>query len=123
MPGLLMSHKLNKTNDFLPMSPLDFQVLLLLQGEPRHGYGIVQAGEELFPSEPPLEIGSLYRIVSRMLDSGLIGEVNPPPESPNDARRRRFYQATEIGVAVARAEATRMHALLDSPQAAELLHG
>ena len=59
--------KPNEIDDFLPMSPLDFQVLLLLQDEPRHGYGIVQAGEELFPSEPPLEIGSLYRIVGRML--------------------------------------------------------
>ncbi|UCD23184.1 MAG: helix-turn-helix transcriptional regulator [Gemmatimonadota bacterium] len=118
-----MSHKSNKINDFLPISPLDFQVLLLLQHEPRHGYGIVHAGEELFPSEPPLEIGSLYRIVGRMLDSGLIREVDPPPESPRDARRRRFYQTTELGVAVARAEAARMHALLESPQATELLHG
>ncbi|KPJ94436.1 MAG: hypothetical protein AMS18_03695 [Gemmatimonas sp. SG8_17] len=105
------------------MSPLDFQVLLLLQHEPRHGYGIVQASEELLPSEPSLEIGSLYRIVGRMLDNGLIEEVKPPADSPRDARRRRFYQATQLGVAVARAEATRMHALLDSPQAAELLHG
>ena len=38
-------------------------------------------------------------------------------------RRRRFYQATDLGIAVARAEAARMHALLDSPQAAQLLHG
>jgi DNA-binding PadR family transcriptional regulator len=118
-----MSHKSNNINDFLPMSPLDFQVLLLLQNEPRHGYGIVQAGERLFPSEPPLEIGSLYRIVGRMLDCGLIEEIDPPPDSPSDARRRRFYQATELGAAAARAEASRMHALLDSPQAAELLHG
>jgi DNA-binding PadR family transcriptional regulator len=118
-----MSHNRNQINDFLPMSPLDFQVLLLLQTDPRHGYGIVQAGEQLFPSEPPLEIGSLYRIVSRMLETGLIEEVGPPPQTPTDARRRRFYQATELGMAVARAEATRMHALLESPQAAELLHG
>ncbi len=118
-----MSHKLNKINDFLPMSPLDFQVLLLLQDEPRHGYGIVQAGELLFPSEPSLEIGSLYRIVGRMLENGLIREVDRPADSPADARRRRFYQATDLGIAVARAEAARMHALLDSPQAAELLHG
>ena len=118
-----MSHKPNKINDFLPLSPLDFQVLLLLQDEPRHGYGIVQAGEQLFPSEPVLEIGSLYRIVSRMLDSGLIQEVDGPAHTPTDARRRRFYQTTQLGIAVARAEAGRMHALLDSPQAAELLHG
>ncbi len=115
-----MSHKPNNINDFLPMSPLDFQVLLLLWTEPRHGYGIVQAGEQLFPSEPPLEIGSLYRIVSRMLESGLIKEVDRPANTPADARRRRFYRATKLGMTVARAEASRMHALLDSPQAAEL---
>jgi len=118
-----MSHKLNQVNDFLPMSPLDFQVLLLLQGEPRHGYGMVQAGEQFFPSEPPLEIGSLYRIVSRLLETGLIEEADRPPDAPVDARKRRFYRATALGTAVARAEATRMRALLASPQAAELLHG
>ena len=118
-----MSHNPNSINDFLPMSPLDFQVLLLLQTEPRHGYGIVQAGDRLFPSEPPLEIGSLYRIVSRMLEGGLIKEVSRPPDSPRDARKRRFYQATKLGMAVARAEAARMRAILESPHAAELLHG
>jgi DNA-binding PadR family transcriptional regulator len=118
-----MSDNSNKITDFLPMSPLDFQVLLLLQDGPRHGYGIVQASEQLFPVGPALEIGSLYRIVSRMLENGLIKEVARPPHGPSDARKRRFYQATAIGKAVARAEAVRMRALLESPQTAELLHG
>lgn len=118
-----MPHKSNQINDFLPMSPLDFQVLLLLKDEPRHGYGIVQAGERLFPSEPTLEIGSLYRIISRMLENELIKEVRRPTDAPTDARTRRFYQATDFGMAVARAEAARLQALLASPQATELLHG
>ena len=116
-----MSSKYNDSNDFLPLSPMDFQVLLLLH-EPRHGYGIVQAGDKLFPSEPPLEIGSLYRVISRMLERGLIHEVKRPPDTPRDHRKRRFYVATELGLEVAHAEATRLHALLGSPQAAELLH-
>ena len=43
-----------------------------------HGYGIVQAADEAFPDQPPLDVGSLYRIVSRMLHDGLIREVPPP---------------------------------------------
>jgi DNA-binding PadR family transcriptional regulator len=46
---------------FLPLSALDFQVLVVLSGRARHGYGIVQATERLFPDQPAVDAGSLYR--------------------------------------------------------------
>jgi len=110
-------------HEFLPLSPQDFQVLLVLRNEPRHGYGIVQAAAEQFPTEPALEIGSLYRIVSRMLNQGLIREVSRPRQQPIDGRKRRFYKVTELGLSVARAEAVRLQTLLHSAQATELLEG
>ena len=106
---------------FLPLPPLDFQVLTLLAGRERHGYGIVQAAADAFPDQPALDLGSLYRIVSRMLDEGLIREVAAPAESPSDRRVRRYYQATPLGRSVARAEAGRLRALLSSPATLELL--
>lgn len=94
------------------MTALDFQVLSLLVEGPCHGYGIVQAAESRYPDQPALEIGSLYRIVARMLDDGLIEEVAKPAGVPESGRKRRFYRATELGTSVLRAEAERLRSLL-----------
>ena len=94
------------------MTALDFQVLSLLVEGPCHGYGIVQAAEARYPDQPVLEIGSLYRIIGRMLDDGLIEEVGKPVGIPESGRKRRFYRATELGRSVLRAEADRLRSLL-----------
>jgi len=103
--------------------PQDLHVLLVLKDEPRHGYGIVRAAEEQFSDHTGMDIGSLYRIVARMMDNGLIREVNCAKRPPTDGRKRRFYQTTDLGLQVARAEATRLRTLLGSQQAIELLEG
>jgi DNA-binding PadR family transcriptional regulator len=105
----------------LPLTPLDFQVLALLATRELHGYGIVQAAESAFAGQPALDIGSLYRIISRMLGDRLIREVRPPSDAPTDQRVRRYYQATELGRAVVRAEANRLQALLASPATLSVL--
>lgn len=94
------------------MTALDFQVLSLLVEGPCHGYGIVQAAEKRYPDQPVLEIGSLYRIIGRMLDDGLIEEVEKPAGVPESGRKRRFYSATELGRSVLGAEADRLRSLL-----------
>jgi DNA-binding PadR family transcriptional regulator len=109
---------LPRTNDparFLPLPPLDFQVLTLLSAQALHGYGIVQSSTAAFPGQPLLDVGSLYRIIGRMLADRLIREVDPPHDSPADRRVRRYYLVTDLGRAVARAEAARLRALLASP--------
>ena len=116
-----MAPKSNNPNMFLPIRPLDFQVLTILASNDLHGYGIVQAAQEQFPEQPSLEIGSLYRIVSRMLDQKWIREVPRPKSQPRDNRVRRYYTVTALGRTVIRAEADRMRALLASPAALRLL--
>jgi DNA-binding PadR family transcriptional regulator len=106
---------------FLPLASLDFQVLTLVATRRLHGYGLIQASSELFPGQPPLDVGTLYRIVSRMLDHRLIREVKAPEDAPEDNRVRRYYLATELGREVARAEAARLRALLASQPTIELL--
>ena len=107
-----MVAKPNDIKHFLPLKPLDFQLLTVLAGGELHGYGIVQAVKEHFPDQPPLELGSLYRIIGRMLDTALIREVKPPKDRPNDRKVRRYYAITELGLQVVRAEAARMRSLL-----------
>ncbi len=116
-----MTPKPHDRKHFLPLGPLDFQVLTLLAGRELHGYGIVQAAAESFPEQPALEIGSLYRIISRLLDDGMIREVDPPRSEPADRRVRRYYTITPLGRRVARAEAERLRAMLASPAALRLL--
>lgn len=106
---------------FLPLTPLDFQVLTLLATRELHGYGIAQAADDAFPGQPPLDVGSLYRIVSRLVNDGLVREVRPPAAAPDDRRVRRYYAATDLGRAVVHAEAARMRALLASPATLRLL--
>jgi DNA-binding PadR family transcriptional regulator len=111
-------NSLEDLRSHLPLAPQDFQVLLLLSDEPLHGYGIVKFSKD-DSGRPTLELGSLYRIVSRLTIQGLIEDV--PIDQPNSKRKRRYYGATDLGRRVARAEALRLRALLDSERALVLL--
>lgn len=116
-----MTPKSKSPKDFLPLASLDFQILALLAGQALHGYGIVQAAAGSFPEQPALEIGSLYRIISRLLHEGLIREVDAPRTEPDDRRVRRYYTATALGRKVAGTEAERLQTLLASPLMVRLL--
>lgn len=116
-----MTPRLPDPARFLPLPPLDFQVLTLLSAQALHGYGIVQTSTTEFPGQPQLDVGSLYRIISRMLADRLIREVDAPDDAPVDRRVRRYYTVTDFGRAVARAEAARLRALLASPATLTLL--
>ena len=109
---------LTDPRNHLPLAPQDFQVLLLLSDKPLHGYGIVKASKD-DSGRPSLELGSLYRIVSRLTKQGLIEDV--PTDQADSKRQRRYYQTTEFGKRVTRAEALRLRALLESDHAGVLL--
>lgn len=110
-----------ETRHYLPLPLLDFQIMSLLAGRELHGYGIVESAAEAFPDQPTLEIGSLYRILSRLLDQGLIREVRGPREAPADRRVRRYYTLSGLGSRVGRAEADRLRAFLASRPMSRLL--
>jgi DNA-binding PadR family transcriptional regulator len=116
-----MPAKTASVAQYLPLATPDYQVLTLLATRRLHGYGLIQMSGELFPGQPPLDVGTLYRIISRMLDQRLIREVKAPDDAPEDRRARRYYQATDQGREVARAEAGRLRALLSSQPTIELL--
>ena len=114
----IIDNKLEDVIEFLPLAPHDFQVLLLVSDQPMHGYGIVKASA-VDSGTPTLELGSLYRIVSRLTKAGLIEVV--PVDQPDSKRQRRYYGVTEFGRRVVRAEARRLQELLTSEHALELL--
>ena len=116
----IADNDLRDPTGFLPLSPQDFQVLLVLTERPLHGYGIVKASEDETGS-PRLELGSLYRIINRLSAGGLVEEVTGP--DAGSKRKRRSYAATEFGRSVARAEARRLSNLLNTKHALDLLEG
>jgi DNA-binding PadR family transcriptional regulator len=98
--------------DFLPLAPADFQLLLVLSERDAHAYGLSKA-VEAGKTGVKLEIGSLYRRLTRMEADGLIEEKAgaAPPDTPES--RRRYYGITKLGRRVAEAEAARLRAVLE----------
>jgi DNA-binding PadR family transcriptional regulator len=91
---------------FLPLTPVVFEVLLALAAAERHGYTIMQEVERRTDGRIVLHPGTLYRALGRLLDTGLIEELDERPDE--DDERRRYYRLTPLGRAVARAEADRL---------------
>lgn len=93
--------------ELLPLPPHDLHVLLALLDAPRHAYGLSQAVDES-DGDIRLEIGSLYRILSRLTTQGVIESFDPPAAAEGHEARRRYYRITAFGRRVAAAEAGRL---------------
>ena len=91
-----------------PLTPAMFHVLLALAGEDMHGYAILKDVEMRTGGEVKLSTGTLYGIIKRLLNDGLIAERRERPSAANDDERRRYYRLTATGRDVAAAEAERL---------------
>jgi DNA-binding PadR family transcriptional regulator len=101
-------------HELLPLKPADIYILLTLSEGPRHGYGIMKEVERESAGEVRLEIGSLYRLLARLLADGLL--------AMDDAEgRRRNYKLTPFGRRVLKAEAQRLAGLVDLIRGRKLL--
>jgi DNA-binding PadR family transcriptional regulator len=93
---------------FLDLSTLEFHVLLALAAEPLYGYALkdaisVESGGTLTP-----RAGSLYRVVARLMGSGLVKTATPPEAEPHPGLERKYYALTQHGRRVLGAEAERL---------------
>jgi DNA-binding PadR family transcriptional regulator len=105
-----------------PLSPQVFQILLsLADGEDRHGYAILRDIEERTGGEIRLTASTLYAAIKRMLEAGLIAEVDAPEET--GGAPRRCYRLRKAGRDVARAEAERLARAVDMARDKRLLSG
>lgn len=110
-------------SSFLPLGPTDFHVMLVLGTGPLYGYAILKALEEESRGAVTPEIGSLYRVIARLVTRGLVIEADAPePASePHPGRERRYYRLTPLGTAVMRAEAARLEEALGLARMRDLL--
>jgi DNA-binding PadR family transcriptional regulator len=110
-----------RPESFLPLTPVAFEILLALADGERHGYSIMREVERRSSGTVSLHPGTLYRALARLLENGWIEELDERPDPRIQDERRRYYQLTERGVAVAKAEAERMASQLSAARARKLL--
>ncbi len=93
-----------------PLSATDFHVLMVLTEAPSYGYAIMKAVADHSGGAVAPEIGSLYRVLSRLVAEGWVKETSTPRGGRRGARGlpRRYYALTPAGRAVALAEARRL---------------
>jgi DNA-binding PadR family transcriptional regulator len=106
---------------FLPLKPLDLQLLLVLSENEAHGYGLVQSIAERTNGLVTLEPGNLYRVIKRLLSQGLVSELAPRRAPELADERRRYYKLTPLGGRVLAAELQRLEALVTSPESRALV--
>jgi DNA-binding PadR family transcriptional regulator len=108
----LMQHT-REPDAFLPLKPLVFHALLVLDEGEAHGYAIKKAVAGRTAGRIDLEPGTLYRLLARLLGQGLIEESEDRPDPDEDDERRRYYRITPLGHRVLAAEAARLAGLVD----------
>ena len=77
--------------------PSYFALATLVDG-PLHGYAIVRRAAELSDGQVRLSTGTLYALLERAIDEGLVVAGEPYLEG---GRQRRDYTLTQIGRAAA----------------------
>jgi DNA-binding PadR family transcriptional regulator len=107
--------------EYLPLPHAAFQILVAVADQDRHGYAIMQDVASRTHGQLKLSPGTLYGSIKRLLDAGLILEVDEPRGQSSDDERRRYYRITKFGREVAQAEADRLSDLLRQARAAGLV--
>ena len=101
--------------EYLPLAPATFHILLALADGELHGYAIMKAvGGGLGP-------GTLYTALKRLLEAGLVAESSARVDPERGDERRRYYRLTPFGVSVARAEAQRLEAIVRAARHKKLI--
>ena len=97
---------------FLPLKPVDLELLLALADQDLHGYGLVQAISEHTDGLVSLDPGNLYRVVKRLLADGLIAETER--DAADAGERRKYYRLTALGGRVLAMELDRLRHLVSA---------
>jgi DNA-binding PadR family transcriptional regulator len=106
------------------MKPLPlavFHILVAVADRERHGYAIMQDVAARTDGALKLSPGTLYGNIKRLLEEGLIQELDERPDPEHDDTRRRYYRITALGRRVAIAESARLAKLLGQARASGLV--
>src|SRR5688572_4332277 len=97
MPKRGAMEKEKSPEEFLPLTPAVFHILVALGNGEAHGYAIMQDVSQRTSGAVKLSAGTLYGAISRLLDDGVIEECEERPDPEMDDTRRRYYRLTNFG--------------------------
>jgi DNA-binding PadR family transcriptional regulator len=90
-----------------PLTPAVFSILLALADGEKHGYAIMRAVEAETEGRLRMGPGTLYGSLDRMLKAKFVVESEGTDEAAPHSERRRYYQITDFGSRVLRADLRR----------------
>jgi len=91
------------------MSVFEYHVLLALASGPLYGYAIKDAVESESAGTLMPRAGSMYRVIARLMTSGLVTETEPDDETPpHPGHARKYYALTARGRTALGTEARRL---------------
>lgn len=94
--------------EFLPLTPAVFNILLALADGEKHGYSIMLEVEANTNNLVRMGPGTLYGSIKRMLKADLIEESDERADPQMDDQRRKYYRLTDLGRRVLSMEAERL---------------
>lgn len=80
-----------------PLKPAALHILRALADGDSHGYAIMVAVREQSAGQVPLQTGSFYRHLSRLIADGLVEEASKRRHGDDDPRRGTYYHLTPRG--------------------------
>jgi len=103
-----MTETLQNPEEFTPLTPAVFNILLSLADGEKHGYGIMLEVEANTNGQVIMGPGTLYGSIKRMLKADLIEESDERADPEMDDQRRKYYRLTNLGRRALRMEAERL---------------
>jgi DNA-binding PadR family transcriptional regulator len=103
------------------LPPHWFQILLAVADQDRHGLGIMNDVLERTDGTMKLWPGMLYRNLGKLVEEGLLVEVEAPAEAETGGGRPRFYHLTPQGRRACAAEAERLAGFVEAARRKKLI--
>jgi DNA-binding PadR family transcriptional regulator len=95
-------------SSLLPLTPRVFLILWALEERPQHGYRLLKMAEELGRGRVSIGPASLYESIAALEKRDLIERTVEPQGVDREDKRRRYFQLTDRGREVLKAEANRV---------------
>ena len=95
-------------DEFVPLTPRVFHILLSLTDGAQNGYQIMLLVEENSHRRVRIGPGTLYEALHRLRAQDLISEVGEGQHRKADGRGQRFYRLSRLGRSVLQLEAERL---------------
>lgn len=118
-----MSKVKKNPDDMLPLTPAVFHILLALADGEKHGYLIMKEVDTISEGTVNMGPGTLYGSIKRMLKAELIEETYEQADLDMDNQQRRYYQLSNFGERVLKAEAFRLEAVVRVARSKKILGG